>query len=158
MQRLIVPAEVRPIIGQRVFKISTGETDKHRAVTKAGAIIARLKDRIRPARATVRKPGETEAEDLAVAYKARQVADPWSAEPFVLSEVIAFVLKEQGHAWAAYGRHVRDAGYDAYAGLQSLPGGDAATRTLDAITGQAPPFLKYLNEWKHHAVLQPRSQ
>ena len=113
MVRLMVPADVRSVIGQTVFKISTGETDEHRAVSKARAIIAGLKERIRVACATLRKPVETQAEDLAAAYKARQLADPSSAEPFVLSEVIAFVLEQQGHAWADYGRHVRDAGYDA---------------------------------------------
>jgi len=156
MVRLIVPADVRSVIGQSVFKISTSETDEHRAVSKAGVIIAGLKERIRVARATLRKPIETQAEGLAATYQARQTADPSSAEPFILSEVIAFVLEQQGHAWADYGRHVRDAGYDAYAGLRSLPNGDAATRTLDAITGQATPFLKYLDDWKPHAGLKPR--
>jgi hypothetical protein len=70
----------------------------------------------------LRKLVETQAEDLAAAYKARHAA--------VLSEVIAFVLQRQGHAWADCGRHVPDAGDDAYAGLPSLPDGDAAARTL----------------------------
>ena len=76
MVRLIVPADVRPLIGQSVFKISTGETDEHRAVGKAGPIIAGLKERIRTARATLRTPVETQAEELAAAYQARHTADP----------------------------------------------------------------------------------
>ncbi len=91
MVRLIVPADVRPILGQSVFKISTGETDEHRAVGKAGPIIAGLKERIRTARATLRKPVETQAEELAAAYQARNAADPSSAQAFMLTDVIGFV-------------------------------------------------------------------
>ena len=115
MVRLIVPADVRPVLGQSVYKISTGETDEHRAVVKAAPIIAGIKDRIRAARATLKKPIETTAEELAEAYRARQSSDPASGQAFVLSEVITFVLQQQGHSWADYGRQVREAGYDAYA-------------------------------------------
>ena len=59
-------------------------------------------------------------------------------------------VSEQGHAWANCGRHVPDAGDDAYAGLRSLPDGAAATRTVDAIAGQVTPFLKDLDDRKPH--------
>jgi Domain of unknown function (DUF6538) len=95
MVRMIVPADVRSLLGQSMFKISTRETDEHRAVAKAGPIIAGIKDRIRTARATLTKPVETKAEELAAAYRARQSADPSSAQVFVLSDVIAFVLRQQ---------------------------------------------------------------
>ena len=75
MVRLIVPVDGRPFIGQSVYKISTGETDEHRAVVKAAPIIAGIKDRIRAARATLKKPIETKAEELAEAYRARQSVD-----------------------------------------------------------------------------------
>jgi integrase len=156
MVRLIVPADVRPVIGQSVFKISTGETDEHRAVAKAAPIIAGLKDRIRVARATLRKPIETKAEELAEAYRVLRSADLASAQAFVLSDVIAFVLRQAGHSWANYGRQVREAGYDAYDGLRSLPGGDAAVAALDCITGRATPFLKFIDEWRPHAGVVPR--
>jgi hypothetical protein len=157
MVRMIVPADVRPLLGQSVFKISTGETDEHRAVAKAAPIIAALKDRIRLARSTMKKPIDAKAEELAEAYRARQSADPASAQAFVLSDVIAFVLGQQGHSWADYGRHVREAGYDAYAGLRLLPHGEAAANTVDEIAGRATPFLKYLDDWRPHAGLKPRS-
>ena len=51
MVRLIVPADVRPVVGQSVYKVSTGETDEHRAVAKAAPIIASLKERIAQTRA-----------------------------------------------------------------------------------------------------------
>jgi hypothetical protein len=140
-----------------VFKISTGETDEHRAVARAGPIIAGLKERIRVARATLRKPIETEAAELATAFRARQSVDPASAQAFVLTDVIAFVLQQQGHAWADYGRQVRDAGYDVYGGLRQLPNGEAAAAAVDAITGRATSFLRYFNDWKPHAGLKPRS-
>jgi hypothetical protein len=121
-----------------VFKISSRETDEHRAVAKAGPIIAGIKDRIRTARATLKKPVEAKAEELAAAYRARQSADPSSAQVFVLSDVIAFVLRQQGHSWADYGRQVRDAGYDAHTALRLLPGGDAVADAVDAITNGGP--------------------
>jgi hypothetical protein len=52
----LVLHDVRSLLGQSMFKISTRETDEHRAVTKAGPIIAGIKDRIRTARATLKKP------------------------------------------------------------------------------------------------------
>jgi hypothetical protein len=118
MVRMIVPADVRSVIGQSVFKISTRETDEHRAVVRAAPIIAGLKERIRVARTTLKKPIEAKAAELAEAYRARQSIDPASAQAFVLTDVIAFVLQQQGHSWADYGRHVREVGYDAYDGLR----------------------------------------
>ena len=91
---------------------------------------------------------------MAEAYRARQSADPASAQAFVLTDVIAFVLAQNGHSWADYGRHVREAGYDAYAGLRRLPNGEATAAVIDAIT--TTPFLKYLDDWKPHAGLVPR--
>jgi integrase len=156
MVRLVVPADVRPVLGQTVYKISTGETDEHRAVAKAAPIIAILKDRIRVARATLKKPIETKAEELAEAYRVHQLNDPASAQAFVLSDVITFVLQQQGHSWADFGRQVREAGYDAYAGLRLLPNGEAATAAIDEITSRATPFLKYFDDWKPNAGLVPR--
>ena len=77
-------------------------------------------------------------------------------QAFVLSDVIAFVLQQQGHSWADYGRQVREAGYDAYAGFRRLPNGEAAAAAVDAITSRATPFLKYLDDWRPHAGLVPR--
>ncbi|HUB12031.1 MAG TPA: hypothetical protein VMB34_08745 [Acetobacteraceae bacterium] len=50
---------MRSVIGQNVFKIGTGETDEHRALSQAGVIITEATERIRLARATLRKPVET---------------------------------------------------------------------------------------------------
>ena len=44
--RMVVPPEVRDIVGQAIFKIATGETDPHRAATIAAPIIADLRRRI----------------------------------------------------------------------------------------------------------------
>jgi len=156
MVRMIIPADARPLLGQSVFKISTGETDEHRAVAKAAPIIAGLKDRIRIARTTLRKPIETKADELAAAYQARQPADAPATQAFVLADVITYVLQEEGHTWADYGRRVCDAGYDTYVGLRSLRGGDAAGAKVDAITQPTTPFLKYLDDWKPHAGLKIR--
>jgi hypothetical protein len=84
MVRLIVPGDVRPLLGQSVVKISTGETDEHRAVARAAPIIATLKERIRSARGTLRKPIEAKAEALAEAYQAQQDNRPDAAHTLVL--------------------------------------------------------------------------
>ena len=70
--------------------------------------------------------------------------------------MIGFVLQQQGHSWADYGRQVREAGYDAYAGFRRLTDGDAAAAAVDAITGRATPFLRSLDDWRPHAGLVPR--
>jgi integrase len=156
MVRMIVPGDVRPLVGQSVFKISTGETDEHRAVAKAAPIIAAIQERIRTARETLRKPIEVRAEALAKAYQAQQATEPSAAHAFVLSEVIAFALRQERHSWADYGREVKETGYNIYAGLRQLPRGQAAVKLVDEITGHATPFLRYLDEWQPHAGLIPR--
>jgi hypothetical protein len=156
MVRMILPGDVSSLLGQSMFKISTGETDEHRAVAKAGPIIAGIKQRIRTARATLKEPVDAEAEELAAAYRARQSANSSSAQEFVLSDVIAFVLRQQGHSLADYGRRVRDAGYDAHTALRLLSAGDVVADAVDAITDGATPFLKYFDKWKPHTGLKPK--
>ena len=48
--RMVVPADVRGIIGQSIFKVPTGHTDEHGAATVAAPIITELQNRIRSAR------------------------------------------------------------------------------------------------------------
>jgi hypothetical protein len=151
MVRLIVPADVRPLLGQSVFKIRTGETDEHRAVAKAGPIIAALKYRIGTARASLVKPIEAKAEDLAEAYRARQSTDPPSAQAFVLSDVIAFVLRQQGHSWMEYGRQVREAGYDSHSDLRMLPHGQM-DHTYPSL--KFPEYQQALSEATNHGAIQ----
>jgi hypothetical protein len=52
---------VRSVIGQSVFKVSTGEGDKHRAAEKSLIIIAGLKRRIDTACATLEPSEKTQA-------------------------------------------------------------------------------------------------
>jgi integrase len=102
------------------------------------------------------KPIAAKAEELAQAYRSQQSADPALAHAFVLTDVIAFVLRQQGHSWAEYGWQVRDAGYDIHSGLRLLPDGAAAATAVDTITGQATPFLAHFDDWKPNAGLKPR--
>src|ERR1700728_272167 len=48
--RMVVPVDVRDIIGQSIFKVPTGHTDEHQAATVAAPIIADLQARIKSAR------------------------------------------------------------------------------------------------------------
>ena len=43
--RMVVPPDVRDIVGKAVVKIATGETDQHRAATIAAPIIADMPSR-----------------------------------------------------------------------------------------------------------------
>jgi integrase len=153
---MVVPPDVRDIVGQAMFKLATGETDQHRAATVAAPIIADLQARIRTAREAGRRLEQVTAEQLAERYRAERGSDPEQAEITRITDVIAFVLNTHGHRWTDYAGHVREAGYDAHAALRLLPEGDAAAGAADRITGHATPFLAYLERWKPHAGLKPR--
>jgi hypothetical protein len=138
---MVVPADVRDIIGQSIFKVPTGHTDEHRAATVAAAIIAELQARIRTAREAGKRLEQVTAENLAERYRTERLTDPEKAEITRITEVIDFVLKAQGHTWADHAKQVRNAGYDVHAALRHLPGGDAAAAAADRITGHATPLL-----------------
>jgi hypothetical protein len=141
---MVVPPEVRDILGLVIFKIATGETDQHRAATVAAPIIADLQHRIRSAREAGKRLEQITAEGLAERYRAERVSDPEQAEITRITDVIDFVLKTHGHRWRDYARQVHEGGYDAHAALRLLPGGGAAANAADRITGHATPFLTYL--------------
>jgi integrase len=154
--RIIVPPELRDIVGQSVLKEATHETDQHRAAAVAAPIIAAFRQRIQAARDAGRRLEQITAEQLAERYKAERAADPEQAEITRITDVIAFVLKTQGHHWIDYARKVPEAGYDAHAALRLLPNGSAMAATADRVTGYATPFLQYLDKWKPGSGLKPR--
>ena len=55
--RMVVPPDVHDIIGQSIFKVPTGHTDEHRAVTVVAPVIAELQDRIRMGREAGKRLG-----------------------------------------------------------------------------------------------------
>ena len=55
MARLIVPADVRSVIGQSVFKVSTGETDEHRTFRDVSTVALAAPGRPAPL-ASVKEP------------------------------------------------------------------------------------------------------
>src|SRR3954469_25589982 len=95
--RMVVPPDVRDIIGQAVFKVPTGHGDPHRAATADAPIIADLQQRIRSARDAGKRLEEVTAEHLAERYRAERNIDPQQAEITRITDVIAFVLKNHGH-------------------------------------------------------------
>lgn len=139
--RKVVPADVRDIIGQAIFKVPTGHTDEHRAAIVAPRIVADLEARIRTARDAGRRLEEITAEQFAERYRNERGSDPDKTEITKITDVINFVLKQYGHSWADHARQVREAGYDLHAALRRLPDGDAAAQAADRITGHATPFL-----------------
>ena len=154
--RMVVPADVRDIIGQSIFKVPTGHSDQHKAATVAPQIVADLQHRIATARDAGRRLEQVTAEQLAERYRNERGSDPERAEVTKVTDVINFVLQQHGHSWAEHARQVREAGYDVYAALRRLPDGDAAAQSADRLTGHATPFLTYLEQWKPHAGLKPR--
>jgi len=154
--RMVVPADVRDIIGLTIFKVPTGHSDKHRAATVAAPIITELQERIRTAREAGRRLEQVTAEQLAERYRAERESDPERAEITKVTDVINFVLATHGHRWVDHAKQVREAGYDVHAALRLLPGGEAAAQAADRITGHATPFLTYLERWKPDAGLKPR--
>jgi hypothetical protein len=54
---MVVPPDVHDIIGQSIFKVPTGHTDEHRAVTVVAPVIAELQDRIRMGREAGKRLG-----------------------------------------------------------------------------------------------------
>lgn len=154
--RMVVPADVREIVGQAVFKVPTGHSDPHRAATAAAPIIADLQQRVRSARDAGRRLERVTAEQLAERYRIERETDPDRAEITKITDVINFVLKTHGHTWKDHAKLVRDAGYDVHTALRLLPKGADAARTADGITGHAMPLLAYLERWKPDAGLKPR--
>lgn len=154
--RMVVPPDVRDIIGRRVFKVPTGHTDPHRAATAAAPVIADLQQRIRDARDTGKQSDEITAERLAERYRSERELDAGKAEMTRITDIVAYVLKKHGHSWADHAMLMRRAGYDLHTALRLLPDGDAAARTADQIAGHATPFLAYLERWKPDAGLKPR--
>jgi integrase len=153
---MVVPADVRDIVGKAVFKEPTGHTDEHKAASVAAPIIVELQRRIASARQAGKRLEQITAEGLAEKYRAERNADPDKAELTKITDVIEFVLKSQGHSRADYARQVREADYDLHAALRLMPDGGAAANAADRITGHATPFLTYLEKWKPHAGLKPR--
>src|SRR5262245_63805813 len=102
--RMVVPSDVRDIVGQAIFKIATGETDQHRAAAIAAPIIANLRQRIQAARDAGKRLEQVTAEQLAERYRAEREDDPEQAEMTRLADVIAFALKSRDHSWREYGR------------------------------------------------------
>jgi integrase len=155
--RMVVPADVRDIIGQSIFKVPTSHTDEHRAATVAAPIVADLQDRIRSAREAGKRLEQVTAESLTERYRAERLTNPEKAEITRITDVINFVLKTQGHTWADHAKQVRGAGYDVHSALRHLRGGEVAALAADRITGHSTPLLTYLERWSPDAGLKPRS-
>jgi hypothetical protein len=93
--RMVIPPDVRDLIGKRIFKVATRERDIHRAATVAAPIIAGVKHAIEEARVKLKPPVEIRADELAARYRALQGDD---VGLFKLTEVMQFALRETGQS------------------------------------------------------------
>jgi integrase len=153
---MIVPADAQAVVGKKVLMKSTGETDEHRAAAMAAPIIAQFEAQIRSARLTGRPLDQMTAETLAERYRAEKASDSELASITEITDVVRFALRQIRQDYAAYGRQVREAGYDAHAALRLLPHGDKAVAVAEAVTGRATAFDAHLDAWKPYAGLKPR--
>jgi site-specific recombinase XerD len=153
---MVVPSDVVAVIGQTIFKVSTGETDQYRAAAVAAPIIANLQRRISTAREAGKRLEQITVEQLAERYQAERKEHPEQAQITRITDVIKFVLNTYRHDWRDYSRQVVESGYDAHTALRLLPDGGAAANAADRITGYATPFLTYVERWKPNSGLEPR--
>jgi hypothetical protein len=72
--RMVVPPDLRDIVGHAIFKAPTSETDQHHAATIAAPIIAGLRKRIDAAREAGKRLEQVTAD-------AEQPAERYRAEP-----------------------------------------------------------------------------
>jgi len=154
--RMVVPPDVRGIIGEAVFKVATGYTDEHKAIAAATPIIAGLQGRIAAARLAGKRLEQVTAEQLAERYRAERDTDPDKAELTKVTDVIEFVLKIHGHSHADLARQIVGADYNFHTALRLLPDNGAAANAANRIIGHATPVLTYLKEWKSQSGLKPR--
>jgi hypothetical protein len=90
--RIVVPADVRPLIGKNVFKIPTGQADPHKAAVQAAPEIARIKATIKQVRNTGKQAEALTADVLAERYRREKQIDPGQAELTRVTDIIRFVL------------------------------------------------------------------
>jgi site-specific recombinase XerD len=148
--RIVVPADVRGMLNKSIYKVTTKETDIHRALLVAAPIIAAIKQTIADARAGAAPPVEMRAEALAARY--RELSGP-DAERFKLDEVVKFVLRETGRELHAYAADLVPQNHVAF------PNEDThAARQVRIITGKATPFLEHLEPWKAAVTVSPKTR
>jgi hypothetical protein len=154
--RMVVPTDVRDIVGQTILIKTTGCTDQHEAALKAVPIVKAFRRRIAVARQAGKRLQQVTAEQLADRYRMERAEDPERAESTRIVDVINFVLTAHGHGWLDHARQVSEAGNDVHEALRRLPDAQAAIGTADLITGHATPFLSCLGKWRPQAGLKPR--
>ena len=92
--RMVVPPDVRDIIGQSIFKVPTGHTDEHRAADRGGADHRRAAATDQDgARGRDGGWSRSRRSKLAERYRAERETDPEKAEITKITDVIDFVLK-----------------------------------------------------------------
>jgi integrase len=148
--RVVVPMDVRAILLKSIFKVTTKETDIHRALLVAAPIIAAIKQTIADARAGTASPVEMRAEALAARY--RELSGP-EAERFKLNEVVKFVLQETGRELHAYAADLVPQNHIAFPNEETH-----GARQVRIITGKATPFLEHLEPWKAAVTVSPKTR
>jgi hypothetical protein len=94
--RMVVPADVQNIIGKAVFKVATGDTDEHEAVSAAAPIMANFQRRIATAREAGKRLEQISAEQLAERYWAERNSVPERAEHVVSRRFSTHRLRGSG--------------------------------------------------------------
>jgi integrase len=147
--RMVIPPDVRGLIGKSIIKVATHERDIHRAATIAAPIIAGVKQAIQDARLKLKPPVEIRAEELAARYRALTGED---AAAFKLVDVLQFALRETGQSIPKFVQAMSPQT------TVLLPGTDPVSRQVALLTGQATPFLKHADAWKKQVAVAPKTR
>jgi integrase len=147
--RMVVPPDVRHLIGKSIFKVATHERDIHRAATIAAPIIAGLKQAIDTARTTAKPPVEVRAEEIAAQIRAMQSDDAAGAK---VTRLLTEVLRDHGHSvtkwWQAKSPQT----------TVLLAPSDPVAQKIALLTGTKTPFLKHAEAWKKQVAVAPKTR
>jgi integrase len=148
--RMVVPPDVRGLIGKSIIKVATQERDIHRAATVAAPIIAGIKQAIETARAKLKPSIETRAEELAANFQAKHGDD---AERFVLTDIFKYALIATGQSIPQFVKTLPQRGTVLLPDLS-----DPVAQQVALITNAKTPFMKHAEAWKKQVAVAAKTR
>jgi integrase len=150
--RLAVPADVQPVIGAKVFKESTHESDPDKANAVAAPILAGWRRRIQTARGTAQEPLRADFRKLAAEYQRLKGKPLDETGAAIVLDVIGFVMSRIGGQDVS--QVVDTMGEAKTMGDVFLLGKSPSVleATANEALGLATPFLTYLADWQKLAT------
>ena len=155
--RITVPADVRGVLGQKLFQESTGETSPHKAHAIAAPKLAEWRGQIEAARKGIARPIEAEIDRLTTQYCQAKGVSLDDAASLLVGDVLSFVFQKAGGVSRATQRVLlMEAGGDVEEAVRALPA-PTAGKALGRIMGTATPFLAHFEDWKAATYLKKKT-